>query len=113
VTKRLCHNFPVSVHLGRVRLATQEQADLTQRRVLTIRRDGVWTNEIEDEGAVSRHRTKDEASSAGRELALALRAEHVIHNMDGSVASRTAPEERGTPDSGPPRPGSRGVIPGF
>jgi hypothetical protein len=69
----------------------QEQADLILRRVLTIRRDGVWTNEIEAEGTVSRHRTKDEASAVGREIAVALRAEHVVHNMDGSVGSRTGP----------------------
>jgi hypothetical protein len=75
-----------------VAAAIQEQADVTQRRVLTIRRDGIWTNEIEAEGTVSRHRTKDEASAVGREIAVALRAEHVIHNMDGSVGSRTGPE---------------------
>jgi Uncharacterized protein conserved in bacteria (DUF2188) len=96
VTERPCHTFLASRHLGRVGLATQELADLTQRRVLTIRRDGVWTNEIEEEGTVSRHRTKDEASAIGREIALALQAEHVIHNMDGSVGSCTPPADRGT-----------------
>jgi hypothetical protein len=90
------HNFVPSVHLGRVALAIEEQVGLTQRRVLTIRRDGVWTNEIEAEGTVSRHRTRDEASAVGREIAAALRAEHVIHNMDGSVRSRTGPEDVGS-----------------
>jgi Uncharacterized protein conserved in bacteria (DUF2188) len=70
-------------------LAIQDQAESTVRRVLTIRRDGIWTNEIEAEGTVSRHRTKDEAAAVGREIALAVGAEHVIHNMDGSVGSRT------------------------
>jgi hypothetical protein len=74
---------------------------LTQRRVLTIRRDGIWTNEIEAEGTVSRHRTKDEASAIGREIALTLRAEHVIHNMDGSVGSRTPPEDAWTSSGNP------------
>ena len=58
-------------------------------RVRTVRREGVWTNEIEGEGTASRHRTKDEASAVGREIALALGAEHVVHNIDGSVRSRT------------------------
>ena len=32
---------------------------------------------------------KDEASAVGREIAPALGAEHVVHNIDGSVGSRT------------------------
>jgi hypothetical protein len=61
-----------------------------------VRRSGVWTNEIQgakaraNQGAASGHRTKDEASAVGREIAIALGADHVIHNFDGSIASRTA-----------------------
>jgi hypothetical protein len=59
-------------------------------RVETIRRAGRWTNEI-DGHATGRYRTKDEAALAGREIAMAVGAEHVIHNFDGSVTSRTPP----------------------
>jgi hypothetical protein len=62
---------------------------LRSQRVHTVRREGVWTNEVEGEGTRSRHRTKDEAAAAGQELALTLGAEHVIHNVDGSVGART------------------------
>jgi hypothetical protein len=58
-------------------------------RVRTVRREGVWVNEIESEGETSRHRTKDEAAAVGREIAHALGVEHVVHNHDGSVGSRT------------------------
>jgi hypothetical protein len=69
---------------------------MSNLRIHTVRRSGVWTNEIEGvkgvarEGTARRHRTKDEASAVGREIAIALGAEHVIHNFDGSIASRTA-----------------------
>jgi Uncharacterized protein conserved in bacteria (DUF2188) len=69
---------------------------MSNLRIHTVRRSGVWTNEIEGskgvgrEAAAKRHRTKDEASAVGREIAIALGAEHVIHNFDGSIASRTA-----------------------
>jgi hypothetical protein len=59
-------------------------------RVQTIRRAGRWTNEL-DGRATGRYRTKDEAALAGREIAMAAGAEHVIHNFDGSVTSRTPP----------------------
>jgi hypothetical protein len=61
------------------------------RQVHTIRRNGMWVNEIEGEGRGSvpgRHRTKDEASHVGRELATALGAQHVVHNIDGSIGAR-------------------------
>jgi hypothetical protein len=73
-----------------------------QRRrptVHTVRRLGVWTNQVEgaegiaDQGTGSRHRTKDEASEAGREIAIALGADHVIHNFDGSIGSRSRKPE--------------------
>jgi ketosteroid isomerase-like protein len=40
--------------------------------------------------ASSVHATKDEAVRRGRELAINARTEHVIHNMDGSIASRNS-----------------------
>jgi hypothetical protein len=60
--------------------------------VHTVWRGGTWVNEVEEEGQSSLHRTKDEAVAVGRDLAQALGAGHVVHNMDGSVRSRIAPE---------------------
>lgn len=39
--------------------------------VHTVHRNGVWVNEIEGEGQMSSHRTKEEAVATGRETARA------------------------------------------
>jgi hypothetical protein len=39
---------------------------------------------------MSSHRTKEEAVAAGRETARARRTEHVIHNLDGTIAERNS-----------------------
>ena len=50
-----------------------------------------WANEVEGgDRASSVHATKDEAVKRGRELAIAAKTEHVIHNMDGTIASRNS-----------------------
>jgi hypothetical protein len=52
---------------------------------------GDWANEVEDSGQVSStHATKEEAVAAGRQLAIAARTEHVIHNMDGTISGRNS-----------------------
>jgi len=56
----------------------------------TVHRNGVWVNEIEGEGQMSSHRTKDEAVAASRETARARRTEHVIHNLDGTISERNS-----------------------
>ena len=68
---------------------------MTRRfRIHTVRREGVWVNELEGEGRVpGDHREKDEAREAGREIAHAIHAEHVIHNIDGSIAARLDPDD--------------------
>jgi hypothetical protein len=58
--------------------------------VHTVHKDGFWVNEIEGEGFLSRHRTKDEAVGAGRDEGRRRRTEHVIHNMDGTIAERNS-----------------------
>lgn len=58
--------------------------------VHTVHKDGVWVNEVEGEGTMSHHRIKDEAVAAGREAAIARRTEHVIHNLDGTIAGRNS-----------------------
>jgi hypothetical protein len=58
--------------------------------VHTVHREGSWVVEIEGHGATSVHRTKDEAVSSGRQLAIARKTEHVIHNLDGTIAGRNS-----------------------
>ena len=36
------------------------------------------------------HATKAEAVKRGRELAIAAKTEHLIHNMDGTIAERNS-----------------------
>lgn len=56
----------------------------------TVHRNGIWINEIEGEGEATRHSTKDEAVDRGRALARRRRTEHVIHNLDGTIAQRNS-----------------------
>lgn len=57
----------------------------------TVHRDGYWVNEVEGgERASSRHATKAEAVAKGREMAKARKTEHLIHNMDGTIAERNS-----------------------
>ena len=58
--------------------------------VHTVHKEGNWVVEIEGHGVTSVHRNKDEAVSVGRELAIARRTEHVIHNLDGTIAGRNS-----------------------
>ena len=56
----------------------------------TVHKNGLWVNEVEGEGQMSSHRTKEEAVAAERETARARRTEHVIHNLDGTIAERNS-----------------------
>jgi hypothetical protein len=58
------------------------------RAVHTVHQDGLWVNELEGGGELSRHQTKAEAVTRGRSEARQRQVEHVIHNMDGSIADR-------------------------
>lgn len=58
--------------------------------VHTVHKNGVWINEIEGEGEISQHQTKEEAVDAGREAARARQTEHVIHNLDGTIGERNS-----------------------
>jgi hypothetical protein len=51
---------------------------------------GSGSNEVEDGGEISRHDTKESAVEAGRERARRDETEHVIHNMDGTIAERNS-----------------------
>lgn len=57
----------------------------------TLYRDGSWLNVVEGgDRASSRHATKEQAVARGRELARNQRTEHVVHNMDGTIAYRNS-----------------------
>jgi len=58
--------------------------------VHTVHKGGAWVNEIEGDGTISRHQTKDQAVAEGREIATARKTEHVIHNLDGTIAGRNS-----------------------
>lgn len=50
-----------------------------------------WANEVEgSDRASSVHSTKEEAVSRGRTLAQNAKTEHLIHNKDGTIASRNS-----------------------
>jgi len=53
--------------------------------------DDGWAVTREGPGQpISTHATKGDAESAGRELARAERAEHIIHNADGTIGERNS-----------------------
>jgi hypothetical protein len=59
--------------------------------VHTVHQGGWWYNEVEGEGRfATAHATKEEAVATGRQEARARRTEHVIHNMDGTIAERNS-----------------------
>jgi uncharacterized protein YdaT len=59
--------------------------------VHTVHKNGQWVNEVEGgDRASSAHTTKEQAVQRGRELASNRRTEHVVHNMDGSIAYRNS-----------------------
>jgi uncharacterized protein YaiL (DUF2058 family) len=50
-----------------------------------------WVNRKEGSNrSLSTHRTKAEATRAGRERAKRDKAEHIIHNKDGSISARNS-----------------------
>lgn len=48
-----------------------------------------WCNKV-DGKVLSRHRVKDEAVAAGREIARRLRVEHAIHREDGQISEKNS-----------------------
>jgi len=63
---------------------------LSRGWVHTVYRGGIWVNEVEGNGQLSSHATKEEAVAAGRDAARARRTEHVIHHVDGTIAERNS-----------------------
>jgi hypothetical protein len=59
--------------------------------VHTVHKDGSWTNTIEGGSSPARtFDTKDDAVTAGRDLARKAGAEHLIHREDGAIAERNS-----------------------
>jgi hypothetical protein len=56
----------------------------------TVHRDDLWLNEVEEGAVISHRSTKEEAVEAGRREAKDRRTEHVIHNMDGTIAEQNS-----------------------
>jgi len=57
--------------------------------VHTVNRAGLWRNELKGElRELSKHTSKADAIARGRHYAHRRGAEHVIHNLDGTVAER-------------------------
>ena len=74
---------------------------MTQVCVHTIHIGGSWYNEIDGEGRdQAAHASVESAVAAGSEMARARRAEHVIHNQDGTVAETNSYGEGPAPATG-------------
>jgi hypothetical protein len=56
--------------------------------VHTVYKDGQWVVEIEGNGLVGTHATKEDAVANGRAQAQQTKTEHVIHNQDGTIGER-------------------------
>lgn len=74
--------------------------------VHTVFRGGLWINEVEEGGPLTKHERRDEAVAAGGILARELRTVHVVHSMSGAGVTCT-PRVTGTstrscPTSAPP-----------
>ena len=50
----------------------------------------MWVNVVEGGDVLSRHHTEQAAIDAGRAEARRRRTEHLIHNLDGTIASRNS-----------------------
>jgi hypothetical protein len=58
--------------------------------VRTFNKDGMWVNVVEGGERVSEHYMKDAAVAAGRDEAKRRRTEHVVHNVDGTIAQHNS-----------------------
>ena len=65
---------------------------MNHRNVHTVQLpDGHWGNKIEGNRiALDNHRTQAQANAAGKNLAQAMRVEHLIHGRDGQIRERNS-----------------------
>jgi len=58
----------------------------------TLHNDGKWHNVVQGTDQVSEpFDTREEAVAEGRAMAQDLQAQHVVKNLDGSIAEHSAP----------------------
>ncbi len=58
---------------------------MAQGWVHTVLRDGVWVNEVEGGGALTKHETRADALAGGARAAQQLRTRQVIHSSSGQI----------------------------
>lgn len=56
--------------------------------VHTVYKNDEWVVEIEGNGEVGSHSTKEDAVAQGRAQAQQSKTEHVVHNQDGTIGDR-------------------------
>ena len=64
---------------------------MAQGYIHTVHRGGYWYNDVEGgHRGIQGSSSKDHAVAAGRVQAMAARTEHLVHNMDGTIAYRNS-----------------------
>ena len=64
---------------------------MAQGWIHTIHSDGAWINEVEGSGPIGRrYDSRQDAVPAGRRHAMAERTDHLIHDLDGTVAEQNS-----------------------
>jgi hypothetical protein len=66
------------------------EADMADGFVHTVYKNDQWVVEIEGNGDVGSHSTKEDAIEQGRAQAKQSKTEHVIHNQDGTISERNS-----------------------
>jgi len=60
---------------------------MAKQEIHTVHHEGGWGNLPAGKSKVAKlYPTKEEAVAAGRETAIKQKAEHVIHNLDGTIS---------------------------
>jgi len=59
----------------------------SRKEVHTVPTEKGWANRAANHRRISNHRTKSLAEKAGRKVAMARHALHIVHKSDGSVAT--------------------------
>lgn len=62
---------------------------MVKKQIHTVPSEKGWTNKQGGQ-ELSKHKTKAAAEAAGREKAKDKKAEHVIHNADGTISKRNS-----------------------
>lgn len=75
---------------------------MPQGDIGTVHSDGKWHNVVEGTDQVSEpFDTQEEAVAEGREMARDLGVEHVVKDLDGSIAERTSFDDEARPGPDP------------